>query len=340
MTSGHDASFDARATRFRFGRGSAADYRTLGVSEAASDAEIEQAYLHLIAHHHPDRLVGLARELRRQAEKKARGIDAAYGRIRAQRQRDAQGSAVSEASPTARASDDRRDTGGLLWVAMALIAFVGVVWFAGMHAPSKTVASTATPPQSQLPAAGREGSNTPSASRPSFADPAPGVPASDVPASPPIATLPAPSLSPPVATNSQGSAPADRLMTLMPKDAPSAPRSTPAPPALSGEAALVEALRAGQLRPGTGGDFSRWAQRWSQANRRDMPARLQERTGFMTSYVIQKDFTIPEGLAGAHAVIFLLDPGVPYPHGDPGHSVVLDLSTGACMGVTCGMLLQ
>jgi hypothetical protein len=39
-------------------------------------------------------------------------------------------------------------------------------------------------------------------------------------------------------------------------------------------------------------------------------------------------------------VIFLLDAGVPYPHGNPGHSVVLDLSTGACMGVTCGMLLQ
>lgn len=337
MTSGYDASFDAHAARFRFGRGSAADYRTLGVSEAASDAEIEQAYLRLIDEHHPDRLVGLAHEFRRRAEKKLRSIEAAYGRIRAQRQRDAQSSTVSEASRTARTSDDRRDTGGLLWVAMALIAFVGVVWFAGMQAPS-----TATPPQSQLPvpAAGREGSNTPSSSLPSFAGPAPGGPASDATVSPPIATLPAPSLLPPVATNSQGSAPADRLVTLMPKDVSPTPRVPAAPPALSGETALVEALRAGQLRPATGGDFSRWARRWSEANRRDMPASLQERAGFMTSYVIQKDFTIPDGLTGAHAVIFLLDAGVPYPHGDPGHSVVLDLSTGACMGATCGMLLQ
>lgn len=330
MTSGHDASSDARATRFRFGRGSAADYRTLGVSEAASDAEIEQAYLHLIAQHHPDRLVGLARELRRQAEKKARGIDAAYGRIRAQRQRDAQGIAVSEVSRAARTSNDRRDTGGLLWVAMALIAFVGVVWFAGMREPW-----TAVSPQSQAPVPEAGIEDIPISRMPMTRMPSSGLPASSEPVSPQ-----APSSSMPVATNSEDSAPADRLVTLMPKDAPSPLRSTPAPPALSGEAALVEALRAGQLRPGTGGDFSRWAQRWSQANRRDMPARLQERTGFMTSYVIQKDFTIPDGLTGAHAVIFLLDAGVPYPHGNPGHSVVLDLSTGACMGVTCGMLLQ
>lgn len=60
----------------------------------------------------------------------------------------------------------------------------------------------------------------------------------------------------------------------------------------------------------------------------------------MTSYVIQKDFTIPDGLNGAHAVIFLLDTRVSYPRGNPGHSVILDLSTGACVGVTCSMLLD
>lgn len=319
MTSGHDASFDARAARFRFGRCGAADYRTLGVSEAASDAEIEQAYLRLIDEHQPERLAGLALEFRRRAEKKLRAIDAAYGRIRAQRQRDAQSISTSEASRTAKATaDDRRNTGGLLWVAMALIALVMVAWLAGMREP-RTIASPPTQP--------------PSSSLPPSARPAPSVPASDAPAVRPIATLP-------VATNDAGSAPVDRLVTLMPKDAPPALRSMPTPPALSGEAALVEALRAGQLRTATAGDVSRWIQRWVQANRRGMPAEFQERTGYMNSYVIRRDFTIPDGLSGAHAVIFLLDAGVPYPHGDPGHSVILDLSTGACMGVTCGMLLD
>ena len=115
------------------------------------------------------------------------------------------------------------------------------------------------------------------------------------------------------------------------------PRALAAP---SGEAGLVEALRAGHLRPATGGDLSRWAARWSQANGRSMPAVFGERSGHMTSYVIQKDFTIPDGLNGAHAVIFLLDTRVSYPRGNPGHSVILDLSTGACMGVTCSMLLD
>lgn len=339
MTSGHDASFDARAARFRFGRGGAADYRTLGVSEAASDAEIEQAYLRLIDEHQPERLAGLALEFRRRAEKKLRGIDAAYGRIRAQRQRDAQSISTSEASRAATATaDDRRNTGGLLWVAMALIALVMVAWLAGMREP-RTFASP--PLQPSVPAAGSEGARTsstlssplPSSSLPPSARPAPSVPASDTPAVRPIATLP-------VATNDAGRAPAERLVTLMPKDAPPAPRSMPTTPALSGEAALVEALRAGQLRTATAGDVSRWVQRWAQANRRGMPADFQERTGYMNSYVIQRDFTIPDGLSGAHAVIFLLDAGVPYPHGDPGHSVILDLSTGACMGVTCGMLLD
>ncbi|GAA4796016.1 hypothetical protein [Lysobacter hankyongensis] len=327
MTSGHDTAFDSRATRFRFGRGSAADYRTLGVSETASDAEIEQAYLRLIDEHQPDRLVGLALEFRRRAEKKLRGIDAAYGRIRAQRRRDAQSSSTSEASRAAMATaDDRLNTGGLLWVAMALIALVMVAWLAGMREP-RTIAS-----QPPVPAAGESArtSSAPPSSLPASVRPPPSASASDVPAMRPIATLP-------VATNDAGSASVDRLVTLMPKDAPPAPQ---APPALSGEAALVEALRAGQLRPATGGDFSRWAQRWSQANRRGAPTGMQERAGFMKSYVIQREFTIPDGLNGAHAVIFLLDTGAPYPRGDSGHSVVLDLSTGACMGVTCGMLLD
>jgi curved DNA-binding protein CbpA len=54
----------------------------LGVAEDASDTEIEQAYRRLISQYHPDKLVGVAEELRRQAEKKAGDINAAYDRIR------------------------------------------------------------------------------------------------------------------------------------------------------------------------------------------------------------------------------------------------------------------
>jgi DnaJ-class molecular chaperone len=62
-------------------------YRVLGVSEDASDAEIDQAYRRLISQYHPDKLVGVAEELRRKAEEKARDINAAYDRIRELRKR-------------------------------------------------------------------------------------------------------------------------------------------------------------------------------------------------------------------------------------------------------------
>lgn len=57
-------------------------YRVLGVLEDATDAEIEQAYRRLISQYHPDKLMGVAEELREQAEKRASEINAAYDRIR------------------------------------------------------------------------------------------------------------------------------------------------------------------------------------------------------------------------------------------------------------------
>ncbi|MEZ0470882.1 J domain-containing protein [Luteimonas salinilitoris] len=65
----------------------AAPYRVLGVSDDASQAEIDQAYRRLMAQHHPDRLSGAAPELRAQAEKKAQEINGAYDRIKALRRR-------------------------------------------------------------------------------------------------------------------------------------------------------------------------------------------------------------------------------------------------------------
>ncbi len=62
-------------------------YRVLGVTEDASDAEVEQAYRRMISQYHPDKLVGVAEELRRQAEDKASEINGAYDRIKELRKR-------------------------------------------------------------------------------------------------------------------------------------------------------------------------------------------------------------------------------------------------------------
>ena len=56
-------------------------YRVLGLTDEATDAEVDLAYRRLIAQYHPDRLVGAANELQRQAESRAREINAAYDRI-------------------------------------------------------------------------------------------------------------------------------------------------------------------------------------------------------------------------------------------------------------------
>ena len=56
-------------------------YRVLGVARDAADAEIERAYRRLISQYHPDKYADAAPELRAQAEKKAREINAAYDRI-------------------------------------------------------------------------------------------------------------------------------------------------------------------------------------------------------------------------------------------------------------------
>lgn len=56
-------------------------YRELGVTKEASDAEVERAYRRLIAQYHPDRLSGVAPELRQQAEVRAKTINRAYEAI-------------------------------------------------------------------------------------------------------------------------------------------------------------------------------------------------------------------------------------------------------------------
>ncbi|MDR6841149.1 hypothetical protein [Pseudoxanthomonas sacheonensis] len=55
---------------------------------------------------------------------------------------------------------------------------------------------------------------------------------------------------------------------------------------------------------------------------------------------MRKDFEIPAGLTGAHAVVFLVEPLVPFPRGDAGHSPILDVESGACIGAICRMLMS
>jgi DnaJ-class molecular chaperone len=62
-------------------------YRVLGLTEEASDAEVDLAYRRLITQYHPDKLTGVADELRRQAEARAREINGAYERIQTLRKR-------------------------------------------------------------------------------------------------------------------------------------------------------------------------------------------------------------------------------------------------------------
>lgn len=62
-------------------------YRELGLGADASDAEVDAAYKRLISQYHPDKYVAAAPELRAQAERRARELNAAYDRIKKLRRR-------------------------------------------------------------------------------------------------------------------------------------------------------------------------------------------------------------------------------------------------------------
>ncbi len=62
-------------------------YGVLGLTEDASEADVDLAYRRLISQYHPDKLVDVADELRNQADAKAREINTAYGRIKALRKK-------------------------------------------------------------------------------------------------------------------------------------------------------------------------------------------------------------------------------------------------------------
>ncbi|MET1162381.1 MAG: hypothetical protein ABWY48_07545 [Pseudoxanthomonas sp.] len=118
--------------------------------------------------------------------------------------------------------------------------------------------------------------------------------------------------------------------------------SVPAEPVrtrTAGKAGLVESLRNGELRLATAGDFGRWKSSHARNGGVSAGRAFDEHVAHMEAYVVQKDFEIPDGLAGADAVVLLVESRAPFPRGDAGHSPILDIQSGTCVGVICRMLM-
>jgi DnaJ like chaperone protein len=61
-------------------------YAVLGLESSASVSEVKRAYRKLMSRHHPDKLGDVPEELKRRAEDRAREINAAYEKIRVERE--------------------------------------------------------------------------------------------------------------------------------------------------------------------------------------------------------------------------------------------------------------
>jgi len=57
----------------------------LGIERSANERDIKRAYRKLMSQHHPDKLGDVPDELKRRAEERAREINAAYERVKAER---------------------------------------------------------------------------------------------------------------------------------------------------------------------------------------------------------------------------------------------------------------
>ena len=113
------------------------------------------------------------------------------------------------------------------------------------------------------------------------------------------------------------------------------------PPA--GQAGIDAAMRKGILRAATSADLRAWnASQQRNAGAPDIPRIEGASTSSASSapyrgYTVLKEFAIPAGLYGAHAVTFFVPPGVPAPTGNPGHSDVRFIEDGSCVGAICRM---
>lgn len=160
-------------------------------------------------------------------------------------------------------------------------------------------------------------------------------PAVPTPIAPPTVTTPAPAPDAPPApaapAPAQAAAPAT-LPVLIPVEEAAKPQEDP-------EDVLLDAVDRGDLRLGTYGDVTRWHAR-HRARVPGAAAALPDHFEHMEVYLVQRAFRIPPGLSGAHAVVFVVQEGAPLPKGDPGHSPVLDMASGACRGAICMLLRE
>ena len=121
-----------------------------------------------------------------------------------------------------------------------------------------------------------------------------------------------------------------QLPVLMPVEDEADPTEAP-------EDVLLDAVDRGDLRLGTYGDVTRWHAR-HRARAPGAAPSLPDHFEHMDVYIVKRAFRIPPGLAGAHAVVFIVPEGAPMPKGDPGHSPILDMDSGACRGSICMLL--
>lgn len=129
----------------------------------------------------------------------------------------------------------------------------------------------------------------------------------------------------------------DKTTSMQTPPAITAPiTETPTPRPMS----LNEALRTNVIRPGSVSDIERFKSRYRDVNKRDLGRHFDERIRMMPVYVITGDFAFSGSLAGANAVVFILENKTPYPVGDSQHSPVLDMNSGNCVGRICPMMMS
>ena len=157
-----------------------------------------------------------------------------------------------------------------------------------------------------------------------------------------------PAVQAPADQNARAAEDISRQSTRVAMEAPDIQPSTAAParPQLDlvpiepagpeGEAGIAAAIRAGKLRPAGPGDLSQWVARYRAQGGKVGAEGMS--SGTRPAYVVTGDLTFPGGLYGAHSVVFIVPTGVPYPSGSAGHSLVLDMGSGACIGAVCSSL--
>lgn len=120
---------------------------------------------------------------------------------------------------------------------------------------------------------------------------------------------------------------------------------------LAGNAGLQDAVEKGIIRPITPADISLVRAHYERIAKQSfygnsVPPIAGKTTNetvavnmpnLFNGYAVFKPFNIPAGLYGAHSASFVVMPGVEYPKGEPGHSIIIDLNDNVnpCAGPLC-----